>query len=796
MKKINQKKIMSIILAFAIVLSLIPIMPVKVKAEEKYCKGRCHEYSISNGTLSIYPRAYGPITASCGFSDIIRDNNVTDIYSYAGIEDNSFFSSDEVNDKIKSAYIYIFNYLNNKIIGANVFKNCTALKSLTMTNVDSIGASAFENCSSLEELDIRTPINSIGANTFKNCSSLKYVNIVNPAISISDSAFTGVGEYGKNKCLLTLVDGITPPVNNMTPWHGGYFNGHAHNIVYGKTTTVKKDDTITAYCTNPGCTLPNVSKQNPLKYVFSKTESIYDGQYQRGHIIKDRNGYTSYGIYMYHDGIEENLDKWVMVYSGETCDGKTVEPQEYPPKMIGKYTVKIYPESCNKSEVTQTISYEIKPDVESGTKVVYAGENTEWDYNYYKDGSYTSNVTGDESGKAKSMCIYCTTGAVHVNLTNISADFGKKIYFKDIFQYYLKEDPTIIGIHVKYWPKYGGFYEDGYHGLIIVYTIHHSHQKVENVHDKQIDYYCTEPYCDFDYDIKKPLTLKIAVPKNIYEGEKIEISVGTKEQQKAVKEYGCAVPKIEKIEFYNGIKLLKTQPKAEGKYTVKVTIRGKEFSYNFSVIKKKGNKKENKKETNIKCVEKLNSGFEVTNTSGLKVSWGAVKGATSYEVYAAYCGKKDKFKKVKTIKINKKTKTSLKITKIDKKAINKKKNVKVYVAAYKTVKGKKKLLGKSITGYVAGTKNNKYTNVKALNVKKNSISLKKGKTAKINATTVKLKKSKKLIKDVSEFRYSTTNNKIATVNRRGIITANKKGTCYIYVYAINGVSKKIKVIVK
>ena len=37
---------------------------------------------------------------------------------------------------------------------------------------------------------------------------------------------------------------------------------------------------------------------------------------------------------------------------------------------------------------------------------------------------------------------------------------------------------------------------------------------------------------------------------------------------------------------------------------------------------------------------------------------------------------------------------------------------------------------------------------------------------------------------------------VATVTNKGVIKGKKKGTCYIYVYAQNGISKKVKVTVK
>lgn len=42
----------------------------------------------------------------------------------------------------------------------------------------------------------------------------------------------------------------------------------------------------------------------------------------------------------------------------------------------------------------------------------------------------------------------------------------------------------------------------------------------------------------------------------------------------------------------------------------------------------------------------------------------------------------------------------------------------------------------------------------------------------------------------------TSNKKVATVNSSDKITAKGKGTCTVYVFAHNGVSKQIKVTVK
>ncbi|WP_029072486.1 Ig-like domain-containing protein [Kandleria vitulina] len=179
----------------------------------------------------------------------------------------------------------------------------------------------------------------------------------------------------------------------------------------------------------------------------------------------------------------------------------------------------------------------------------------------------------------------------------------------------------------------------------------------------------------------------------------------------------------------------------------------------------------------------------------VQISWTKVNEADGYDVYVQYCGSKAK-KVAKTIKGNSTTKTS--VAKINGKKINQKKNFHVKVYAYKMVNGKKKIIAKTITAHLAGTKSVKYTNPKALKLTKSTYSIKVGKTAKIKAkVTLKNSKKKLLPKShAAKLRYKSSNTKIATVNKNGTIKGKKKGTCYIYVYTVNGLMKKVKVTVK
>lgn len=189
----------------------------------------------------------------------------------------------------------------------------------------------------------------------------------------------------------------------------------------------------------------------------------------------------------------------------------------------------------------------------------------------------------------------------------------------------------------------------------------------------------------------------------------------------------------------------------------------------------------------------LSSKFNITTGKSIKVTWGKVAKADGYDVYMAYC-KKGKYTVVKSVKSAKTL--SVTINKLDKKAVNQKDNVKCYVVAYKKVAGKKVTIGKSITGHAVGKKNTTVTDAKKIQVRKSAYSLNKGKTAKIKATIVKKNNKLPLFGHTAKFRYDTSNKKVATVSKDGKITAKGKGTCYVYIYAVNGCAKKVKVTVK
>ena len=174
--------------------------------------------------------------------------------------------------------------------------------------------------------------------------------------------------------------------------------------------------------------------------------------------------------------------------------------------------------------------------------------------------------------------------------------------------------------------------------------------------------------------------------------------------------------------------------------------------------------------------------------NSITLNWTKAKGASGYIIYGNKCGKKNKYVKLATLK-----KTSKKINKIGKTKITKGKYYKFILIA---VDKNNKVISTSKTVHVATT-GGKFGNYSKVNTvaKKNKVTIKVKKKFKLKAKAVASSKKIRVNKHRS-VQYESTNPKIAVVNKKGVITGKKKGTCYVYAYSQSGVTAKIKVTVK
>ena len=177
-----------------------------------------------------------------------------------------------------------------------------------------------------------------------------------------------------------------------------------------------------------------------------------------------------------------------------------------------------------------------------------------------------------------------------------------------------------------------------------------------------------------------------------------------------------------------------------------------------------------------------------SSSNSHKLKWKKVKGAQGYVVLGNLCNQKGKKYKYELLKIIEKNS----ITTYTHKKLKKGTYYKYIVQAYKIVDGKLQIIATSKSMHAA-TAGGKYGNVSSFKLNKSKVTLKKGKKFTIKAKEIK--KNKKLSRH-RKTAYESSNPQVATVSKKGIVKAKKKGSCYIYVYAQNGIYKRLKVKVK
>ena len=176
---------------------------------------------------------------------------------------------------------------------------------------------------------------------------------------------------------------------------------------------------------------------------------------------------------------------------------------------------------------------------------------------------------------------------------------------------------------------------------------------------------------------------------------------------------------------------------------------------------------------------KLSVRVKKTTKKSVKLVWKKMSGATKYVIYGAKCG--TSYKKIK--EVGKKTFTA-----------NKLKKGKYYKYLVVAQNDKGEVLATSKLIHVA-TKGGKVGNCKSLKLNKTKVKLLLGKKFKIKVKQIADSKNVK-IKKHRKVSFESSNPEIATVSKRGKITALKRGKCTIYAYAQNGVYKKVKVTIK
>lgn len=217
-----------------------------------------------------------------------------------------------------------------------------------------------------------------------------------------------------------------------------------------------------------------------------------------------------------------------------------------------------------------------------------------------------------------------------------------------------------------------------------------------------------------------------------------------------------------------------------------------EIKYTCTVCQK--TKTESIPKIELEDIFEINENLSFNAKDGrVEITWGKVEQADGYIVYGAYCG--DKFKALKTVSGKKPQKAV--VTKLNGRKLDDTKIFKFYVLSYRVINGKKIYGAETVKAHVAGPKSKVYTNAKNLRLDMSEMTVKIGGQRAIKAKVVLMDKTKKQLPNnhCREIRYAIVNPRIAAVSVNGVIKAKRPGKTTIYVFARNGMAKKIKLTV-
>lgn len=204
----NLKKVLSVLMSFALVISVLGGFLINAFADSEVYTSTDGNYLyqlLSDGTVSISSGTNNK--AYLGSDTQVAVPSEIDGYSVSRIGLRAFRNCNAITSiTLPEGIVNIDNYafegcsaLNTVQLPSTVqaisygsFLNCSALSSIDFPDgLSPFGTAAFKGCSSLTEIEVPSGVTSIGNLVFANCTSLEAVTIPSSVTSIHAAAFDG-----------------------------------------------------------------------------------------------------------------------------------------------------------------------------------------------------------------------------------------------------------------------------------------------------------------------------------------------------------------------------------------------------------------------------------------------------------------------------------------------------------------------------------------------------------------------------------------------------------------------------
>lgn len=238
-----KKRLLSMILAFSMMLTILPVNAITAWAEN----GKIIQSGNCGNNVTYDLTQNNDDDANPTYTLTIRGNGKMNDYS-----DYSYNYSPWQNKE--SAITQVVFEGDITTIGNYSFYRCTRLTSITIPNsVISIGTGAFLDCTGLKEItmpdDSNFKLHSIGAYAFEDCRSLKSITIPSSVQSIGEHAF--YESFGSLKVYwpTVLSDHITVDDElgyNATYYYPGYKS--AWDVQKSKISNFRGLNSVRYYC--------------------------------------------------------------------------------------------------------------------------------------------------------------------------------------------------------------------------------------------------------------------------------------------------------------------------------------------------------------------------------------------------------------------------------------------------------------------------------------------------------------------------------------------------------------------